>query len=81
MQSSGIVIRAIWSASTCERMLWWLSMMPFGSPVEPDEKSTWKSESGVVRRAWAMSAGAPLRASFRARLRSCGVTDSSRSST
>ena len=49
MWSAVEVASSIRSASTSERTLWWLSMTPFGSPVEPDEKSTIAVESGPVR--------------------------------
>ena len=49
MWSAVEVASSIRSASTSERTLWWLSITPFGSPVEPDEKSTIAVESGPVR--------------------------------
>ena len=49
MWSAVEVASSIRSASTSERTLWWLSITPFGSPVEPDEKSTIAIESGAVR--------------------------------
>ena len=53
-RSEGSVISEMRIDSTCERMLWCESITPLGSPVEPDEKSSWKSPSGFGRPACAM---------------------------